>query len=959
MKKGKSNPELKMVIWTVIMILCVMIVCFKNMQKVQVLGSAAGEEEKVTVRIGYAGYEGFLTQDADGSYVGYGAEFLEEIAVYTGWEYEFVYGTIEEHMDNLRTGKIDFLMQIQKTPEREAEFIFSEYIVGTEFNLIYVREEEERYYYSDYEYYDGMRIACVAESYQESWLEGFARKKEFVYESYVKSSPAECFEALDSGLVDAVAIGSNYFSEDYKVVSRFGSSCFYAMASSWNTELMGELDDVMELIYDLKPDFQKDLEKKYYGNTNEHGGVFTRKEMAYIAEGKEIAIAFIPNRKPYSYIDEKGNMVGIFVDMIKQIEKEVGLHFNYVMMPKGMTPAEYMEKNPNHLVVGASAQNKQFQNSEYILSESLYADNVAIVSKSNVEYDINAQKGSYKLAVSKSFVALQNYIKENYLEFEMILVEDTEAGLEMVRNGEVDFMAQDTSVLTSFLKKPIYEDFSVLPNFFMEIKMVVVGLNTEEHVLCIELIDKGIATISERELAQYVMNHTLLNTYQLTWRDMVYKFRYPLIVIVFLLILVFVMIGISVAVRNKHYAAIQSKNIELGKAVAQANTANEAKSMFLARMSHEIRTPLNAIVGMNAICKNHLTQPEKVKAYLDKMENATKVLGGVINDILDMAAIESNKMKIENAKFSIKQLLYTIEDIYLEQCRAKGIQLKVEMKHIRETELLGDVLRLKQIFINLVSNAYKFTPTGGCITIEATEVLEHNGMAYYKFSVTDSGTGMSQDMQKRLFHPFEQESASTAKYYGGSGLGLSIVKNLVELMSGSISCESEKGVGTSFLVSIPFVIPQESKTVNESAAEVIIEHQEKYDFQHKKILLAEDVELNMDVLKELLEEVNMHMDWAENGRIALELFEKSAVGEYKAIFMDIQMPEMDGYEAAKAIRVSSHEEAKTIPIYAMTANTFTEDINEAFQAGMNGYLKKPIEIEKVYEILQKITENKF
>ena len=948
----RSNLKLEAVIGTIMVIVFIMLLCF---QKIQVLGSEETKEEITTIRIGYVGYEGFLTQEEDGSYVGYGVEFLEEIAIYTGWNYEFVYGTIEGHMEKLKTGEIDFLMQIQKTPEREAKFVFSEYIVGTEENLIYVREDEDRYYYSDYEHYNGIKIACVAESYQESWLEGFAEKKGFVYEPYVKSSPSECFEALENGLVDAVAIGSNYFDKNYKIVSRFGSSCFYAMTGQGNTELMNQLDDVMEMIYALKPDFQQDLKEKYYGNTSEHGGVFTREETAYIKENNEITLAFIPNRKPYSYLDEEGNMVGIFIDMISQIEKEIGLHFKYVIMPQGMSPAEYMDKNPNHLVVGASAGNQQFHNSNYILSECFYTDNVAIVSRSDAKYNINAKEGAYKLAVPRSFVALHSYVQKNYPEFEMILVENTEIGLEMLRSGEVDFMAQDTSVLTSFLKKPIYEDFSILPNFFMEIKMVVVGLNTRENVLAIELIDKGIVTISERELAQYVMNHTLLNTYQLTCKDIMYKFRYPLIIIAVLLTLVFIMVGISIVVQNRHYTMICSKNVELGKAVAQANSANEAKSTFLARMSHEIRTPLNSIIGMNTLCKHHLDEPEKVKEYLNKMENSAKVLSGVINDILDMTAIESNKIKIESVEFSIKQLFHIIEDIYFEQCRAKGIRLEVNMDNVRDIKLLGDILRLKQIFMNLLSNAYKFTSAGGTIVVNAKEVSEQDGVVYYKFTVTDSGVGMSKDMQNRLFLPFEQESASTAKYHGGSGLGLSIVKNLVELMSGSISCESEKGVGTSFIVSIPFVVSKNTTIVEEDIIEV---NQKEYNFENRKVLLVEDVEINVEIVKEFLEEVNMQVDWANNGRMAVEMFEKSAVGEYEAIFMDIQMPEMDGYEATRAIRSSLHKEAKTIPIYAMSANSFTEDINEAFQSGMNGHLKKPIEIEEIYSILQKVISEK-
>lgn len=918
---------------------------------------AATQNREKTVRIGYLGYEGFITQTIDGNYSGYGVDFLNEIASYTGWKYEYVYGTLASQLENLRTGRIDFVMQMQKTPQREEEFLFSKYIVGIESSVLYVRKEEERYYYNDYENYDGMRIACVEGSYQQLQLDEFAQEKDFTYEAYVRRTPSECFSALDRGLVDAVAIGSNALNEGYKIISRFGSSGFYAVTNPANTLLMEEMNDAMEQIYSIKPNYREQLTEKYYGENKGNEVVFTREEAEYIAEGRTLTVAFIPNRKPYSYVNEDGEIAGIIVDIVKQVEKRSGLQFNYAMMKSGVSPVDYLKEHPNHLVAGVAAENQQFLNSTYQLSELLYSDNVAIVSRPGTEYSIDVEPGTYKLAVPKSFMALQSYIEDHYPEFKIVLADSTEDCFLKVLNKEVDFMAQNVNVLSPYLQKPIYENFTVLSNFFMEEKMAIVTMNTKEHNTWISIIDKCIATITEREQAQYVMDHTIRNTYKLTWTDILYKSRTEVAIIGFLIVIVFVMMIMGMVVRSRHYALIKSKNIELGAAVAQANSANEAKSTFLARMSHEIRTPLNAIVGMNAICKSHLDEPEKVKEYLDKMENASKVLSGVINDILDMSAIESNKIKIESAKLSIKDVIRTVEDIYTEQCKAKGINLQVVMDEVRDTEVMGDVLRLKQVFLNLTSNAYKFTPTGGTITIEAKEVSVRDDKVFYNFKVSDSGEGMTEEMLTRLFKPFEQESASTAKSHGGSGLGLSIVKNLVELMSGSISCESEKGVGTTFLVSIPFVIPEDQKVV-----EVEEELQEaepvSYDFENRKVLLADDTEFNADILTDLLAMVNMQVDWAENGRIAVEMFEKAEVGQYEAIFMDIQMPEMDGYEAAKAIRASSHPEAQTIPIYAMTANTFTEDVSEAFHAGMNGHLEKPIDTALVYEILQKIVDEK-
>lgn len=916
--------------------------------------------EKRVVRIGYIDYAGFIAETEDGSYTGYGVEYLNKIAKYTDWEYEYVHDTWENHLQSLKTGDIDFLCHAQKTPEREEEYLFSKYSIGTESNVLYVREDDERYYYNDFAAFDGMKIAILENSFQNAEFSEYAEKKGFDYTFASYETQEDCFAALDAGSVDAVAMGSLALKPEYKVVCRFGSDPFYFMTGKDNEDLLNELDDTLGQITVTGASFQAELHQRYYGDaTAEQEVTLTREEAEYIENADVVKIAFIPSRKPFSYINEDGELTGIIVDIMHLVEERSGLTFEYVMMPQEMRTFDYLEENPDTFVAGVMVDNPAFQNEAYLLSEQMYSDDVSLVCRNGTSYDIDAENQTYTLAIPSSYMALEDYIKRNYPQFEIEPCENTKECLRMVLEGKVDFAAQNVNVLEPYLANPHYEGLNVIPTFFMQENMGVISLESDEHQILTSIINRCLDSVTTKEIAQFSVDHMVANAYRPSWEDMLYKFRYPFIAIGFLILIVLALMESFIILRKRNYHRLEEKNQQLAMAVAQANHANQAKSQFLARMSHEIRTPMNAIVGLTELAKHRKEEPQQVGEYLDKIETSSKVLLGIINDVLDMSAIESDKMKIAQEPFVLREILKSIFTVYSTQCKQKGIEFEMNLDAIRDNYLKGDGLRLNQILLNLISNAYKFTPKGGKITVTVTELSMQEQKAYYKFLIEDTGEGMTQEMLGRLFMPFEQEGADTAQKHGGSGLGLSIAKNLVELMGGSISCQSEKGKGTTFAVSIPFVLDEDAvvKSKITEDTQSPLSPEEEYDFGGRRVLLAEDTEINAEIAKELLELVNMNVDHAWNGKEAVDMFAAAKPGTYTAVLLDVQMPIMNGYEAVTAIRALDHPDSAKIPIYAMTANAFSEDISAALNAGMNGHIAKPIDTKILYEILQKLVQS--
>lgn len=404
---------------------------------------------------------------------------------------------------------------------------------------------------------------------------------------------------------------------------------------------------------------------------------------------------------------------------------------------------------------------------------------------------------------------------------------------------------------------------------------------------------------------------------------------------------------------RKKIVVLQSQlNAKLQEVAYLANKANNAKSEFLSRMSHDIRTPMNGIIGMTAIAKNHVGEPEKVADCLEKISSTSDHLLSLINDVLDMSRIEKGKIDILPAPIHMEQLLNSCSNIIESQSIIENIKF-IKKFNITSELVMADELHLKQILINVLGNALKFTSAGGYISFEVFEKTIEEKKSRFTFIIEDSGIGMSESFVEHIFDPFVQEKQDARTEYNGSGLGMSIVKKLVDLMHGTILIESKKNIGSRFTITLDFEIYEDEILSAEKQSELEI-------LSGMRVLIAEDNAINMEIARTMLEDVGVESVTAENGQIAFEKYMNAEEGYFEAILMDVMMPVLDGLEATKKIRNSQRKDALTIPIIGMTANAYNEDKEKALDVGMNVHLIKPIEVQKVYEALiecRKINES--
>lgn len=402
------------------------------------------------------------------------------------------------------------------------------------------------------------------------------------------------------------------------------------------------------------------------------------------------------------------------------------------------------------------------------------------------------------------------------------------------------------------------------------------------------------------------------------------------------------------------------------------NQFNRAETIFLNSISHDIRTPLNVIIGYTALASAHVNEAQEVKRYLSKIQTASKHLLLLVNDVLDMSHIESGTLKLEHAPVYFPDVLEDLKSIVQTDISAKQLEFHVDTKNMVHKNVITDKLRLNQVLLNILENAVKYTRPGGKICFQIQELKgQEPGFAKYEFRVKDTGIGMSEEFIAHIFEPFSREQTSTVSGIEGMGLGMAIVKKIVDRMGGTIAVKSRQGKGTEVIVILKFKVssqpvanemralsrPEQMETFSEkekAKQENLKEESSENPFKNKKILLVEDNELNREIAVELLKEEGFILDTAEDGTIAVEKMRTAKPGQYDLILMDIQMPIMDGYEATRQIRKLKNPETANIPIIAMTANAFEEDRQKALEAGMNEHVAKPIDLARLLEVVKKV-----
>ena len=908
------------------------------------------EKQPQTIRVG-SFEDTFNYVGKNGVRQGYGYELMQALAGYTGWKFEYVKCDWSNCFDKLENGEIDIMGDISYTDERAQKMLFPEEPMGEEKYILYADLSNLDIGTYDFKFMDGKRVGVLMDTEPEIMLTEWENKNgihtEHVnvnndddVEKKLANHEIDCFVSLEESLWSEQGISS---------VTTIGKSGIYFAINKERSDIKTELDYAMRQLEQDSPFFKADLYKKYF--TLAYNQSLTGEEKSWVEEHGSIRIGFLNNDPAiFSMDEETGKLNGMLAEYISYAKDCLGnqrLKFgiqeydDYNEMLRALQNHEidmifYVGRNPD------LAEKKG-----YTLTNTAWTYSLMAVTDEKYFNENEA----YSVAVVKEHEALKQHIAFSYPHWKLIDCDSLADATDMVFHQKADCFLMGTS---QALKYDNNRDFKSIPlTKTMEACFAVRG---GEGTL-LSILNKTLKTMPSdmltSTLAIYDSTADKVTFYDFVKDNMLAFFAtagfFGLSIIA--VILVFLRKARKAEAAAKLAANdTQKLNDKLEIALKKAEDASLAKTRFLNNMSHDIRTPMNVILGYAQLMEDELKGKDmpETSEHLEKLKQSGNLLLSIINNVLDMAKIESGKMEINENYGRLGAIRQSLFEIFEDEAKKKNLALHYTI-NVEHEHILTDTTKVKEIFVNILGNAIKYTPPGGSVIMSVEELpCNEPGYIIVRNRVSDTGIGMSEDYLTEIFEAFTREQNTTKSKIAGTGLGMSIVKKYVDLLGGTIEVESELGKGSTFTVTLKHKIADESYYVKKHLEESGISRE---ILKNRSILFAEDNDLNAEIAAVILERAGLKVERVEDGLQCISRITEMPAGTYDIILMDIQMPKMDGYKATQTIRNLSDQEKACIPIIAMTANAFEEDKRAAIAAGMNGHIAKPIQVDKLLSIL--------
>ena len=918
---------------------CVMLSLLLLLSAVLPVKAAAETASAKVVRVG-SFEDTFNYVNEKGARKGYGYELLETLSGYAGWQFEYVTCDWSDCFEKLKNGEIDIIGGISYTEDRTQEMLFSDEPMGVEKYYLYADLSRADISASDFKTLNGKKIGVLMGTEPEVMLAEWEEKYGLKTEHVNISNNEDVKQKLANHEIDCfVSLEESFWAErGISTITRVGESGIYYAINKNRPDIKEELDDAMRALDEAVPFYTADLYKRYF--SMDYTPILTGEEKAWLRKHGAIRMGFLASDSGVSTFDPAtGEFTGVITDYIQFAADCLGnqeLEFQLVGYDSKEAELDALKSGEIDMIFHCDQNPNLAEEYHFACTNTTWTSNLMAVTNKQHFNENNVNR----IAVPQNKLSLKKYLAFYYPQWEIVDCDTQEDAARLVKDGQADCFVTGISSENKYSKK--YSFYSVpLVNPVRS----CFAVNSGNRSL-LSILNKTIKAMPVNMLAGALAMYKS-SARKVTLSDFIKDnfFKVMLISSIAVAVVLLTILMLLQKARKAEAAArkaasdTQELNAKLQVAVEKAESANRAKSTFLSNMSHDIRTPMNAIIGFTTLALSNIDDTDRVKDYLGKTLASSNHLLSLINDVLDMSRIESGKIHLEEVEVNLSDVLHDLKTIVSGQIYAKQLELYMDAMDVTDEDVYCDKTRLNQILLNLLSNAIKFTPAGGTVSVRVRQLAgKVRGCGQYEFRIKDNGIGMSQEFAQKIFEPFERERTSTVSGIQGTGLGMAITKNIVDMMGGTIEVQTAQGKGTEFTVCVPMRAQTEQRPVEKIT-----------ELEGLKALVVDDDFNTCDSVTKMLVKVGMRAEWTLSGKEAVLRARQSIEmsDAYHAYIIDWRLPDMNGIEVTRQIR-SLHDDT---PIIILTAYDWSDIEVEAKAAGVTAFCSKPMFMSDLRETL--------